>query len=706
MADAVIGRGYLQVVPKMDKGALDTELTKAGKSGSSSFTKSFNSGITARAVAIGNVLSSAFIKGVDKASEIAGKVFADSFANYMEFEQLAGGVEKIFDQMDNSRIFADAQDAWRDLNMSANDYLSTINQVGATFSASMGDEKGYEAARKGMKAISDYASGTGLDLNLLNEKFKLITRSTSSYQSVCDQFSGILPQTNKEFLEQAQAAGYLSKEYKSLTEVPVAEYQEAVVKMLEKGTKELGLYGNTAAETAHTISGSINGMKAAWSNFLTGIADDQADMDKLTADLVESIGYVVDNVWPRVQAIFDRLGPALADTISGVLHNISPEWGDLFDKFAEGAGRLADGFANIADQAVASGILEDIANAIYDVGDALSSADFTGLFEALGDALEKLGEFRDFMHEWQSEAVMENGGMFLELTDPSTWHMFSEESKTFQRDLEALGASVYDYGKLSDATMKTVADSYRDNGHDMEAALASAGLAVDKYSGKIVSANSIKLRDQYAVVELEDDQLVDAQGNLYTWNGSKLLDKNGKAVVNQVELINAQGNLKTWNGSRLVDKSASVDVNTSSIDSAKNKWDIWTPATKFVDVVVSKIGFSASGGFLDLHANGGFITNGPTFLGYDRNGVGHIAGEAGREWIETHADGTTSIVPIENSRYLEPYASTIASMISNETVVMEIRSLKRDLGKIIAASAPTATPRELHRINQKVAAYA
>ena len=706
MADAVIGRGYLQVVPKMDKGALETELTKAGKSGSSSFTKSFNSGVTARAVAIGNVLSSAFLKGVDKASEIAGKVFADSFANYMEFEQLAGGVEKIFDQMDNSRIFADAQEAWRDLNMSANDYLSTINQVGATFSASMGDEKGYEAARMGMKAIADYASGTGLDLNLLNEKFKLITRSTSSYQSVCDQFSGILPQTNKEFLEQAQAAGFLSKEYKSLTEVPVAEYQEAVVKMLQKGTKELGLYGNTAAETAHTISGSINGAKAGWSIFLTGIADEQADMDKLTKDLVESIGYVVDNAMPRVMTIFDRLGPALSNAISGVIHNISPEWGDLFDRLAEGAGRLAEGFANIAEQAMASGILEDIANAIYDIGDALSSADFTGFFEVLGDALEKISELRKFMQDWQAEAVMENGGMYMELTDPSTWHVFSEESKTFQRDLEAMGASIYDYGKLSDSTMKTVADSYRDNGHDMEAALASAGLAVDEYSGKIVSANEVKLRDQYAKVELEDDQLVDAQGNLYTWNGTKLLDKDGNVVMDQVELVNAQGNVKVWNGTRLVDKNASVKVDTSSIDEAKYKWNVWTPATKFVDLVVKKVGGDAAGGFFDLHAGGGFITDGTTYLGSDANGVHHVAGESGREWVMRHADGTTSIVPIENRKYLEPYASTIASMIGNDSVAAEIRDLKRDLGKIIAASAPTATPRELHRINQKVAAYA
>ena len=66
---------------------------------------------------------------------------------------------------------------------------------------------------------------------------------------------------------------------------------------------------------------------------------------------------------------------------------------------------------------------------------------------------------------------------------------------------------------------------------------------------------------------------------------------------------------------------------------------------------------------MKLHASGGFVTDGITSLGRDAHGIQHIAGEDGREWIMQHADGTKSIVPVENRRYLEPYASTIASMI-------------------------------------------
>jgi hypothetical protein len=152
--------------------------------------------------------------------------------SFAEYEQLAGGAGKIFDEMSQTQILEDAQNAYRELGLSANQYLAIMNDVGATFAATMGDQKGYETAQIGLQAISDYASGTGKNVDVLSDKFVMITRSASSYQSIADQFSGILPATSAAFLEQAQAAGFLGEQYKSLTEVPIDEYQEAVSLML------------------------------------------------------------------------------------------------------------------------------------------------------------------------------------------------------------------------------------------------------------------------------------------------------------------------------------------------------------------------------------------------------------------------------------------------------------------------------------------
>ena len=313
---ADIAKAYVQIIPSAEgiKGRLTDimggEADSAGRSAGGRFASIF-----------GKVAAAGLAAAGAAAAGLASLV-KSAVAGFSEYEQLAGGVEKIFDEANTSQILADANAAYKELNMSANEYLSAINQTGATFAQTMGDQKGYDVARTGMQAIADYASGTGRNLDELNEKYAMITRSTSSYQSIADQFSGILPATSKDFLEQAQAAGFLSDSYKSLTEVPVAEYQEAVTQMLAQGVDEMGLAGNTMAESMNTISGSLAMTRSAWSNLVTGMADDNADFDALIGNFVESVGAMADNILPRVAIALQGVGQlimSLAPMISAYL---------------------------------------------------------------------------------------------------------------------------------------------------------------------------------------------------------------------------------------------------------------------------------------------------------------------------------------------------------------------------------------------------
>ena len=259
---------------------------------------------------IGNGLKNAAKVGavaVGAAATAVATLTKKSIDGFAEYEQLAGGMEKIFSGMDTSRIATDAANAYKNLGMSANEYLATINDVGAGFAATMGAEAGYNAAQKGLAAISDYASGTGKNLNDLSQKFTMITRSTSSYQSIADQFSGILPATSAGFLEQAQAAGFLSSEYENLTEVPINEYQQAVTEMLALGVEGLNLTGNTAAEATETISGSLAMTKAAFSNWLVSLADSNANIQETTQQLFDSVLTTAENLLPVIQTVLTTL---------------------------------------------------------------------------------------------------------------------------------------------------------------------------------------------------------------------------------------------------------------------------------------------------------------------------------------------------------------------------------------------------------------
>lgn len=232
--------------------------------------------------------AAAIVSGVTIATKAVGELAKEATRAYGEFEQLEGGMQKIFDEVDYNVIKKDALNAWQDLNVSAAEYMENITGIGATFAQTMGDQKGYDMARKGMKAIADYSSGTGKNIDELMGKFQLITRSATSYLSIADQFAGILPQTTDGFIEQAYAAGYLSENYEKLKDIPVEEYQEAVTKMVEKGVKDMGLLGNTAAETSKTLTGSLAGFKSTLKNLVTGLADPQADIEELVATTVRA----------------------------------------------------------------------------------------------------------------------------------------------------------------------------------------------------------------------------------------------------------------------------------------------------------------------------------------------------------------------------------------------------------------------------------
>ncbi len=279
---------------------------------------------------VAGVSFKAMTAGLAAAATGVGAIVTKSVQSFADFEQYKGGMEKIFDNADTTTILKDANNAYKDLGMTANQYLSAINSTGATFASTMGDQKGYDTARLGMKAISDYATGTGKNINELNDKFTLITRSTSSYQSIADQFSGILPATSKDFLAQAKAAGFLKKGYSELTEVPVAEYQEAVAKMLEKGVTELGLAGNTAMEAEKTLSGSLGMVKSAWGNLITAIGSGE-NLDQTFENFISSATAfgkqlipVVERSLSGISKLITELAPTIAKELPTLVNTLLP----------------------------------------------------------------------------------------------------------------------------------------------------------------------------------------------------------------------------------------------------------------------------------------------------------------------------------------------------------------------------------------------
>ena len=194
---------------------------------------------------------------------------------------------------------------------------------------------------------------------------------------------------------------------------------------------------------------------------------------------------MVDNALPRIQEIAGKIGPALVSAISGAIGSISPEWAGIFDRVSDGADKVAAGFGSIIEHAEATGVLDDFATAIYNVADAVSSADFTEFFEMISNCFKGLTDFYGELKQIESDKIVDAGGALPEILDPDTWNMALDSSGAFRKGLEDMGVTTREYGRVSASTQRQVAQEFARNGGDIVAALASAGLEVDKTTGKI-----------------------------------------------------------------------------------------------------------------------------------------------------------------------------------------------------------------------------
>ena len=127
-----------------------------------------------------------------------------------------------------------------------------------------------------------------------------------------------------------------------------------IVEAIHLVQDEMGIAGATAAEAGTTIEGSLNSMKAAWQNVITGIADDNADFGTLIDNLITSLVGdgtesnlgVVGNILPRIEIalngaakLVEELLPVILEQIPSIIENTLP-------KIAEAAFNIIETIGN------------------------------------------------------------------------------------------------------------------------------------------------------------------------------------------------------------------------------------------------------------------------------------------------------------------------------------------------------------------------
>nr|DAR07953.1 MAG TPA: tail tape measure protein [Caudoviricetes sp.] len=243
----------------------------------------------------------------------AGAVIAltkSAVENYGEYEQLVGGVETLFKDSAGT-VEEYAKNAYKTAGLSANEYMETVTSFSASLLQSMGNdtEAAAEKADQAITDMSDNANKMGTDMQSIQNAYQGFAKQN---YTMLDNLKLGYGGTKEEMQRLIDDANALNAAQGNYTNYSIESYAD-IVDAIHTVQTEMGITGTTALEASTTIEGSVSAMKAAWSNFVTGLGNDNANISELSAQLIESVGTVAENVLPVVETVLKNIAVAVQE---------------------------------------------------------------------------------------------------------------------------------------------------------------------------------------------------------------------------------------------------------------------------------------------------------------------------------------------------------------------------------------------------------
>ena len=734
MAGNSIGTAYLQVVPKLDMKALNSQASSAGKSSGASFGKSFGgafSGVGGAATKAFDIASKAAAAAAATAGVAIATIGKEAFDSYKNYEQLSGGISKLFGtagqgieeyaaasgrtvdevaaeyaklEEAQSIVFENAQQAYKNVGMSANDYMENISGFAAALTSSLGGDtvKAAGQAEVAMRAISDNVNTFGTDIDSVTTAFQGFAKQN---YTMLDNLKLGYGGTKSEMERLIQDANAYAEANGKAANLSIDSFSD-IISAIELIQEKQQIAGTTAREAGTTIEGSVNAAKAAWQNLLTEFGKSDGDvataMENLVTTLVgdgtdENLG-VFGNVIPRLQVIVENVAKQLPTIIAAVAPKVAKAFVDMLDSATGGLASKALEILSPLTETLSetfSGLFDWIGENQGPLSDVVSSLEeFAGVVSgALATAIEFvapiIGDLASFTLPLLSGALQFVGGWlegvcnlvqnlataFSPLVDaimPAvTWIRdrladaltklgdgmakadFSEFAEIVRNALQGLVDFVGDcfdklveffdnVGRFLDDPVKAVQDGFAAIVGSGEAATGGVSSSFESMDRSVAASLSGvgTSMDAYNKTPL-DSKSADAKVNGNAADGTA---KTGVDNTNtSIKNLQSKTVTATVNGNA---KDYSVSSNIKDAADAIERLK-----SKTVDVVAryrtENIPMAMAAGGIRYHADG-FIAN--------RRGSGvplDIVGE----------DGAEAIIPLTNKQYVRPFADTVAEQM-------------------------------------------
>lgn len=318
------------------------------------------------------------IKKLGSAMMDVGKSALNSFADY---EQLVGGVDTLFKES-SSKVQNYANNAYKTAGLSANEYMETVTSFSASLLQSLNGDtaKSAEIADMAIIDMSDNANKMGTSMESIQNAYQGFAKQNYTMLDNLKLGYGGTKEEMERLIADANRVKEANGEMADLSIESFADVTEAIHLI----QTEMGITGTTAEEASSTIQGSVSSMKSAWHNLLTGIASDNADLDKLLGDFISSVSTSFNNILPVVNRIIDNL----ISTITKNLPTILKKGSELLNTLIKG---ITDKLPEIIPAAIE--ILNTLINCIIENLPLILEAGITiitELISGIGEALPNL----------------------------------------------------------------------------------------------------------------------------------------------------------------------------------------------------------------------------------------------------------------------------------------------------------------------------
>ena len=469
----------------LNTGGAEKQLAKisaAGKKVGSVLGKGFKVAGEA-ALQMGKVIGA----GVAAGTTAMGKLASSAMSAYASYEQLEGGVKKLFGDDAQNLVMEYARNAYRTAGLSANEYMDTVTSFSASLISSLGKDTVAAAAYADL-AITDMADNAntfGANMEDIQNAYKGFSKQNYTMLDNLKLGYGGTQKEMERLLADAEKLSGVKYDISSFADI---------IEAIHVIQESQNIAGTTAKEASTTISGSIGSVKAAWANLLSGLADSNQDIDQLVGNLSDSVMTAVDNIVPRLQTMSPRLVQAVQTLVSTLGPQLPGIINSILPGMVEAATTLITGLADVLPDLLGS-IIDVLPNVVKQIGGALKKLfpsllktfksligkiDFKGLGTAIGSGLRSIvTNLPDIMKgigsaiswAWEHVGYPLIAGIFKGVFGvdlPDSWDQLVEDIGDWWDGV------VEDVGGALEITFKAIGD-----------ALTSAKEAVEKWWGDV-----------------------------------------------------------------------------------------------------------------------------------------------------------------------------------------------------------------------------